>query len=148
ETCRIVLASALATKVSWPRPFDVVCADEHLEHSSPWRGMVQRLLWDSRPDRPATISDTRAAGLVAVPQAEAVEDLTVISVSAEPDTPRDAVFEAAHEIAAYARNDAPVPAHSLFELPLGTGHSWQITEREARTFHPGQRVERIFGVSL
>jgi hypothetical protein len=32
---RIVLASALATKVSWPIPFDVVAANEHLGEASP-----------------------------------------------------------------------------------------------------------------
>jgi hypothetical protein len=78
----------------------------------------------------------------------AEEDLTVISVSAAPDVPRTAVLEAAHEVAACARQDSPPPACSLFELPLGTGHSWQISEREAPTYTVGERVERIVGVSL
>jgi serine protease inhibitor len=144
----VVLASALATKVSWGRPFEVVSADEHLGASSPWRGMAKRLLWDPRPRSFAMIAETRAAGLVAVHQAQAVEDLTVISVSAEPGLAREAVLGAAHEVAAYARNDERAPGRSLFELPLGAGHSWLLTEQQVRTFRSGECVERISGVSL
>ncbi len=144
----IVLASALATKVAWQRPFDFVAADGHLGPASPWRGMVERLLWDSHPGHLAMIADTEAAGAVAVHQAVATEGLTVISVSAEPGVARDAVLEAAHEVAARVRDGAPAPEHSLFELPLGDGHSWGLSEREIRTFHAGERVERIAGVSL
>lgn len=49
ESTRIVLASALATKVSWWAPFDVVPAAEHLGETSPWRPKVERLLWDANP---------------------------------------------------------------------------------------------------
>ena len=66
-----MLASALATRVSWQTAFDVVAAEEHLGDTSPWRGTVTRLLWDSHPARVAMIAQTRAAGLVAVHQAEA-----------------------------------------------------------------------------
>jgi hypothetical protein len=145
---RVVLASALATKVSWPVRFDVVAADEHLGEQSPWLGKVKRLLWDSLPARSAMIADTRAAGLVAVHHAVAKEDLTVISVSADPEVSRQAVLDAAHELVAFARQGSPAPASSLFELPLGTGHSWQITEHETATHIAGERVERFTGVSL
>jgi hypothetical protein len=145
---RIVLASALATKVSWQIPFEAVPAPEHLGDTSPWRGKVEQLLWDSDPAGLALIANTRAAGLVAVHQAVAQEDLTVISVSAHPDVPRAAVLDAAHEIAAFARTGSPAPARSLFDLALGSGHSWQITERETRTYRPGERIEQIAGVSL
>ncbi|MBV9001691.1 MAG: hypothetical protein JO304_21720 [Solirubrobacterales bacterium] len=145
---RIVLASALATKVSWRVPFDVTPADEHLGESSPWRARVQRLLWDRHPGL-AGIVDTRAAGLVAVHCAVAVEDLTVLSVSADPTTARHAVIAAAHEVIAHVR-DRPLSSLvcSLFDLPLGTGHSWQIAEREVATRTPGERIERVEGVSL
>jgi len=81
---RVVLASALATKVSWQTPFDVVPADGHLGPASPWRSQLRRLLWDSHPDSHSMIATTHAAGLVAVHLAVAREDLTVISVSADP----------------------------------------------------------------
>jgi hypothetical protein len=148
EDTRIVLASALATRVSWQRPFELVAAAEHLAPGSPWRGRVQRLLWDPRPGQDALLTSTRAAGLVAVHCAEACEDLTVISVSADPEVPRAAVLEAALEVAAYSRQGSTCPACSLFELPVGSGHSWQITEREVPTYSAGQRVQRIAGVSL
>jgi hypothetical protein len=148
ELTRIVLASALATKVSWHVPFEVVPASEHLGAASPWRGRVERVLWDSHPAGNAMIARTRAAGLVAVHHALATEDLTVISVSADPGVPRAAVLEAAHEIAAFARQAATPPGCSLFDLPLGTGHSWEITERQTPTYAAGERVERIAGASL
>jgi hypothetical protein len=147
EWTRIVLASALATKVSWPVPFDVVPAADHLAQSSPWRGQVQRVLWDPLTGQ-AMIAMTRAAGLVAVHQAVAKQDLTVISVSAHPELPREAVLDAAHEVAAFARGGSPLVACSLFDLAVGTGHSWTIEEHEARTYHAGQQVERILGASL
>ncbi len=145
---RIVLASALATRVSWERPFDVVAATQHLAPASPWRGRVQRLLWDPRPGQYAMLAITRAAGLVAVHCAVAREDLTVISVSADPEVNRASVLEAALEIAAATRRGSTVPACSLFDLPVGTGHSWQITEHEIPTHITGERVQRITSVSL
>jgi hypothetical protein len=134
EMTRVVLASALATKVSWELPFDVTPAGEHLGTDSPWRGAVKRLLWDRAP-RPATmIASTSSAGLVAVHPAIAREDLTVISVSADPAVSRDAVLDAAHEIARCARGaESPARSCSLFELTIGRGHSWEIAERERIT---------------
>jgi hypothetical protein len=145
---RVVLASALATKVSWRLPFELVPADQHLGGASPWRETVNQLLWDAAPGGLAMLAHTNAAGLVAVHQARAEEDLAVISVSAAPDVARDAVLGAAYEVADFARrDDAPDPV-SLFDVPLGAGHSWQIEEREAKTLRPGQRVQRIVGASL
>jgi hypothetical protein len=145
---RVVLASALATKVSWPIPYDLVAADEHLAETSPWHGKVKQLLWDASPGRVAMLTQTNAAGLVAVHQARAEEELTVISVSGDPDVSPEAVLDAACELAEFARrDDAPDPV-SLFDLPLGAGHSWEITERETKTLRPGERVERIVGASL
>jgi hypothetical protein len=150
---RIALVCALATKVAWERPFAVVPAGEALGESSPWRGrvqrlLVQRLLDDSLLPEYAMLARTRAAGLVAVHLAVAREDLTVISVSADRGVRRAAVLDAAHELAAPAFTDPESIACSLFQLPLGTGHSWQIDEREAATYRAGERVERIAAVSL
>jgi hypothetical protein len=75
--------------VSWPIPFDVVPASEHLAPNSPWRTTTKRLLWD-RHGGHGMIVNTDAAGLVAVHHATAKEDLTVISVSADPGIPRQA----------------------------------------------------------
>ncbi len=145
---RIVLASALATHVSWERPFEVVPAAEHVARTSPWRGSVERMLWDPRPRERAMLTETSAAGIVAVHYAVAREDLTVVSVSAAPDVGRLAVLEAAHEVATFARQHSAPPQCSLFELPLGPGHSWEISERETPTQVAGERLQRITGVSL
>jgi Serpin (serine protease inhibitor) len=147
-TTRIVLASAIATKVSWQVPFEVVPASEHLGNLSPWRSKVKRLLWDPHSDGRAMIADTISAGRVAVHFAVAEEQLTVISVVAAPQVPRLAVLQAAHEVAAVATGDWQQLACSLFELPLGAGHAWEISERETRTYAAGQRVERIAAASL
>jgi hypothetical protein len=148
EATRIVLTSALATRVSWSIPLDVVPAAEHLAEPSPWHGKVERLLWDDRPELLAKLVNTRSAGVVAVHFAAAVEGVTVISVSAEPGCPRGAVLEAAHEIVALVRGEEAPPACSLFDLALGPGHSWNIRESAIPTWTAGERIERIAGVSL
>lgn len=140
ETMVLLLASALATKVSWPVPFELVPAEEHLSRGSPWRGRVRRLLWQSEPT--AGIARTEAAGLVAFHRAAAKEGLTVISVSTDPGTRREDVLTAAHELTRESRQT------SLFELPLGSGHSWDIAEQEIATAVAGEHVERYGGASL
>jgi hypothetical protein len=148
DLTRLVLASALATRVSWETPFGVVAADEHLGSGSPWRGRVSRLLWDGAPRAATVIARTEAAGLVAVHAAVAREDLTVISVSADPGVSREAVLTAAYEVASSVAGDPGRLACSLYDLPLGTGHSWQITEQEVPTYVKEAPMERIAGAAL
>lgn len=146
---RIVLASALATKVSWDTPFGVAPARDALGASSPWSASVSRLLWDRSPGEVTMIARTSAAGLVAVHAALATEELTVVSASASPDVPRIAVLSAAHEVAALEfgrRSDAE--RCSLFDLELGAGHSWSVAEREIYVPGRAERVERITDVFL
>jgi len=148
ESTRTVLTSALATKVSWSIPLDLVPAAEHLGESSPWHGQVERLLWDDRPELLARLVHTSAAGVVAVHYAAAIEGVTVISVSAAPSLPRAAVLEAAHEVVALFPGEPSALACLLFDLPVGPGHSWDISEQAIPTWTAGERIERIVGVSL
>ncbi|MGZ4192791.1 MAG: serpin family protein [Solirubrobacteraceae bacterium] len=148
EWTRIVLASALATRVSWEVPFDVAPAGVRLGSASPWRGRVSRLLWDAKPGAGAMIGRTRSAGLVAVHCAVAREGLTVISVSADPAVARDSVLNAAHEVAAGVLDDPTRVSCSLYDLPLGAGHSWEISEQEAAAYVKEPSMERIAGVAL
>lgn len=149
ELTRIVLASAVATRVSWEEPFGLVPASEHVGPSSPWRGGVEHLLWDGRPQRRALVARTERAGLVAVHLAVAREDLTVVSVSAAPDVHRGHVIGAAHSVAlSLAGGDGASLACSLYDLPLGAGHSWEISEREVPVVVPESRLERITGAAL
>ena len=151
EFTRVMLASALATRVSWEVPFAVAPSREHLGVRSPWRGKVERLLWDGpvRGPNRAMIARTASAGVVAVHCAVAREDLTVISVSADPGVGREAVLDAAHEVAASATGDVWRRLWcSLYGLPLGAGHSWEISEEHVATYVKEPPLERIAGAAL
>jgi hypothetical protein len=63
------------------------------------------------------IAETSSAGLGAVHQAIASEELTVVSVSAAPEVDRVDVLAAAHEVAR-----GRLAACSLFDLQVGRGH--------------------------
>ncbi len=142
--------------MSWRRPFETIAANTSLGEGSPWRGRVERLLWDRPRDEerqngePARglLVRTLAAGVVAVHLAEASEGLTVLSVSADPAVARAGVLDAAHEVAAGALGNPHRPACSLFELPLGDGHSWRIDERPATAWVDGERIERVASGAL
>jgi hypothetical protein len=148
RSTRVVLASALATKVRWEIPFGVVPAAEHCGPDSPWRGAVSQLLWDDVADGHAEIAQTEAAGVVAVHCANASNGLAVVSVSAAPDVDRASVVAAAYEVAESVCGDWGRGACSLFDLPLGAGHSWQISEHEVAVFRSQPRLERIVGAAL
>jgi hypothetical protein len=141
---RVVLASVLATKVSWERPLRVVPASDYLRASSPWRDQVAQVLLDELPSRLTMLASTDAAGVVAVHFAQAVADLGVMCVAADPSVDRRLVIEAGYELARRCRSDALSFARcSLFDLPVGEGHSWEITEREMPGWRDGERSEEI-----
>ena len=94
------------------------------------------------------IARTKAAGVVAVHCAVAREDLTVVSVSGAPEVDRVAVLAGAYEVAAAVCGDWGRGACSLYDLPLGAGHSWDIAEQEVAVFVREPRLERIAGVAL
>ena len=78
----LVLASAVATDVFWKSPYDVVRASDWFSPSSPWVDAVRGVLWTDDTSvlglKTAAIVLTQAAGLVAVHEAVARENLTVI----------------------------------------------------------------------
>jgi hypothetical protein len=140
---RLILASVVATKVSWVVPFDVVPARGQFRASSPWIDRVDDVLLGTGDHGLAMLASTEAAGTVAVHFALATEELVVISVAADPDVERHQVFEAAYDIARLYRNGRLMAAQcSLFDLPLGMGHSWTISERETLT-KPGHRQQVV-----
>jgi hypothetical protein len=69
-------------------------------------------------------------------------DLLVVSVLAAPDVPAGEVMAAAQLIARAIADDADVPSYSLFDLPLGGGHAWTITEQSARVIAADGKEER------
>lgn len=141
---RLILASVLATKVTWQEPLEVVPAAEHLRDSSPWFDRLQNVLLDRSPIIPLMLARTEAAGVVAVHFAVATEDLAVVAVAADPTLDRGLALEAAYEIAERCRYDDLAGARcSLFDLPLGEGHSWEITEEVVPSFTAGEHSEEI-----
>jgi hypothetical protein len=146
---RVILASALATKVTWVLPFRTEPSGEHLRRSSPWSGRIQNVLVDYHPLIPSMLARTEAAGVVAVHFAVATDGLGVISVAADPVLDRHVAFEAAYEIARRCRDDALGDARcSLFDIPLGEGHSWETSELEVLTERAGERTEEIESAAL
>ena len=121
----IVLASALATRVTWLEPFDTVPA---VELHGPWGQRLQRVLRSPREHgHHCRIVNTPRAGVVAVHTALADHHLHVTSVIAKPDVSRADVMAAAHQIV----TDRSTASISLFDLSLGENALWTITESEA-----------------
>lgn len=143
----LVLASALATNVSWEQRFEVAPAADRFSPSSPWIKAVERVLWTQLTTNTGIVA-TEAAGPVAVHEAVAQEDLTVICVCADAAADRADVFSAAHEVAGHVAAGSRLPSMSLFDVPLADGHSWTIAERERPARHHGQRFETITDVAL
>ena len=123
----VLLATAIAAKVSWEVPFVLAepTAAElptaagfaglpllHGPGSAAWQGFV----------------DTDA-GLVAAFSARSQDGLLVTSAVGEPSAAAAGVLDAAQQIAIAVASGRPPVARSLFELPLGDGPSWRITEQ-------------------
>jgi len=130
-----LLATALATKVSWDVPFELV--DAAALAPSAWAASLGRVLRSPRrdPRHRQYVTESDRAGTVGVHLAGARGGLLVGSViAADPEVPPAAVQAAAHSIVtAEARTPHSVARRSLFDLPLGHGAVWTITEEEAET---------------
>ncbi len=127
----LVLATALATKVSWQVPFSLAPATD-LGPASEWSRQLHQVL--RVPDRDhgrghqQFIAVTAGAGDVAVHVAAAQHGLRVYSVAAGPDVPAASVLAAAHQIACADAVGAEVQCRDLGELPLGDGPAWVLRE--------------------
>jgi hypothetical protein len=136
DDLRLILATALATKVSWKTPFDLVPAAE-LGTGSDWSRLVSHVLRaPSRPHGPAPghtqfIAETREAGDVAVHAARAQDGLLVVSVAADPAVPSGDVLAAAYRVARMLSVGGEVRRRSLTDLPLGPGPAWVLREERS-----------------
>jgi hypothetical protein len=136
----LILASALATKVTWTRPFQTASA-ERLGAGSPWAGRLQTVLkTPSGRGHLQYIASTRNAGDVAVHTALAQDGLSVTSVVAAPEVPAHGVIAAAYELIGEHEK------RSLFELPLGEAPLWTITEEPAQVTAFDGREERYTSI--
>lgn len=69
-------------------------------------------------------------------------------MAAEPTIDRRDVISAAHEVAAHLVTGERLTGRSLFDLPLGEGHSWTITEQERPAWRAGHHLEQFAEVAL
>jgi hypothetical protein len=127
----LILATALATKVSWEMPFSLAPAST-LGSASPWSRELSRVL--HTPTGPGArghvqfIAATQDAGDVIVHGATAAGGLIVVSVGAEPGVPAGRVLAIAHDIAHRVAVGVPVARRDLADLPVGDGPLWRLQE--------------------
>ena len=139
-----LLATALATRVSWAQPFDLAPASD-LGPASPWTAQLSRVLrTPARHKGHRQFIAATQAGDVAVHTATARGGLLVTSVAAAPDVPAADVLAAAYDIAIAAATGGGVARRSLFDLPLGDRPLWTLTERAAG--RPRSREEQCTAV--
>ncbi len=143
-----LLASALASRVSWEVPFDVV--DAAALGPNPWSARLRRVLRPPRgdPRHRQYLAGTARAGTVGVHLTGARGGLLVGSViAADQSIPAGDVLAVAEEIVtAEARQAGSVARLSLFDLPLGDGPVWSIREEQADTTAPDDREEQVICV--
>jgi len=125
----LLLATALATKVSWDRPFELAPASA-LGSASPWGQQVEHVL-ASPLGHQAFVASTAQAGDVAVHVGRARDGLLVVSVIAAADVPAGEVLAAGHGLATDLALGLPVPKRSLFDLPLGDSPLWSVREERS-----------------
>jgi len=142
----LLVATVLATRVSWQRPFDLAPAAA-LGPSSPWAGRLGEVL--RTPDGPGHeqfVAATETAGDVAVHTVLARGGLRVTSVAAAPGVVAGDVLAAAYDLAPALATGGQVARRSLFDLPLGDGPLWAISERTAPIKSGAAREERCAAV--
>jgi hypothetical protein len=129
----LVLASALATKVSWMVPFELAPAAS-LGAASPWATRLRQVL-RTPPQGGHTqyIAVTPEAGDVIVHAARAIGGLLVVSVAAAPEVPATTVLAVAYQIGIRQATGQAVQRRELADLPLGEGPLWLLREITAMT---------------
>ena len=127
----LLLATALATRVSWQVPFALAPARD-LGPASDWSRQLHQVLRTPDPEHQrghrSFIAATGEAGDVSVHAAAAQHGLLVYSVAAAPGVPAASVLAAAHRIGCADATGGAVSRRSLAELPLGDGPAWQLRE--------------------
>ena len=124
----LLLATALATKVSWDCPFELASASA-LGPASPWGERLEHVLASPQHvGHSAFVASTAQAGDVAVHAGRARDGLLVVSVIAASDVPAGDVLEAGYGLATDLALGRPVQKRSLFDLQLGDAHLWLVRE--------------------
>jgi Serpin (serine protease inhibitor) len=135
----LLLATAIAAKVSWSVPFVLADAESELLPADPGFAGIP-LLRDSGASVWSGFARTDA-GLLAGYVAPSTDGLYVMSAigesGADPATVLDASQTLVIEIASGSR---PQPT-SLFEMPVGDGPAWRITEHTTTFTGSPERYE-------
>ncbi|HMG61976.1 MAG TPA: hypothetical protein VK599_03420 [Streptosporangiaceae bacterium] len=141
----LVLATALATRVSWQVPFDLAPAAD-LGAASPWAALGRVLRTPTRPGGSGHrqfIVATPEAGDVIVQLAQARDGLLVASVAAAADVPCGDALAAAQRLGSAAVTGAAVTPRPLADLPLGETPQWRIWEEAAGSGGTGDRITAV-----
>jgi hypothetical protein len=144
----LVLATALAARISWQAPFDVVPGTALGPHSR-WASQLPQVLRTPRGGwgHEQFIATTAGAGDVAVHCATAADgELLVTSVAAQPGVPAAGVLAAGYRLATALACGSHIERPSLFDLPLGAAPLWEITEQPAPVESPGGREQNFTAV--
>jgi len=129
----LVLASALATKVSWTVPFELA-PGASLGSASPWATELRQVLRTPRQGgHTQYIAVTPDAGDVIVHAAYANGGLLVVSVAAAAEVPARTVVAVAHRIGIRQATGQIVQRRGLTDLQLGEGPLWALREVTAMT---------------
>ncbi|MBO0824048.1 MAG: hypothetical protein J2P27_09340, partial [Actinobacteria bacterium] len=124
----VVLASALATKVSWQQPFQLAPASS-LGAANPWARELSRVLVTPKgPGHRQFIAATPDTGDVIVHSAVAAGGLLVVSVAAQPGVESGRVLSAAQAIGHRLATGSGVEQRDLGSLPLGESQLWVMRE--------------------
>jgi hypothetical protein len=124
----LLLATALATKVSWDCPFELAPGSA-LGAASPWHERLGQVLMSPRhPGHKAFLASTAEAGEVGVHVGRARDGLIVASVIAAADVPAGEVLAAGYRLAVDVALGRPVTTRSLFDLPVGEGPIYSVRE--------------------
>ncbi len=127
DSVYLVLASALATKVSWTVPFELVPAAS-LGEGSPWARQLSRVLRTPTRGHTQYVAATAEAGDVIVHVAAAAGGLAVVSVAAAEEVPASTVLEAAHQVSLDHVTGARAGRREVGSLPLGEAPLWRVRE--------------------
>jgi len=129
----LVLASALATKVSWTVPFELA-PGASLGSASPWATRLPQVLRTPRQGgHTQYIAVTPDAGDVIVHAAHANGGLLVVSVAAAAEVPARTVLAVAHRIGVQQATGQAVRRRGLTDLQLGEEPLWALREVTAMT---------------
>jgi hypothetical protein len=138
----MVLASALATRVSWITEYELTDAGAL---RSLWSTRVTHVLESECVQDGDYLADTEQAGIVGVHTTSGMHtappgvehdyddeaELWVTSVIAHAGVDPADVLASAHDIAIAEVTGGKVPRKSLFDMPLGDGAFWTIAEEPA-----------------